>query len=262
MNKHVFVCEDNIENMLTAIFDAFSYRNRMSTDNIDIIISCNKSFEYEFFCDYEKVETSMDKAYKTAESIRVKLGKGIYDASIKVLCHFDERRVYILFKFLELCFRYGRDVSNNLTNEYVMKAMELSRKTQNESHLYLGITRFQETYGILYATIEPKCNAIPLITEHFADRYPKENWIIYDKTRNIMAVHKALGNVEILIGNMEEIVERTFGGDLEGLVEQDRYEELWKLFFKSIAIDERYNPTCQRTLLPLWMRKHMKEFEG
>lgn len=256
--RHVFVCEDELENMLTCIFDAFSYRNRMNTDDIDIIIAGKEGYERQLFCDYENVITSMDKAYKTAENIQKKLGNDIYFSSLKILCHYDEDRVFVLFKFLELCFRHGRGAADNLKNKYVMRALELARKTWNETHLYFGILRFQETYGVLYATIEPKCNAIPLLVDHFADRYPGENWIIYDKTRGVMAVHRKFQGVEIISGDMADIFKR-FGFDI---TPKDQYGDLWKVFFESIAIKERHNPTCQRNLLPLWMRTHMKEFEN
>jgi len=256
MEKHVFICKDDIENMLTAVFDAFSYRNKMNTDDIGIIVSDDGIIEREMFCDYENVETDINKALSTVDNIRNRLGEYVYDQSIKILCHYDTERVYTLFKFLEICFKKGGNAIYKLKNPYIMRAMELARKTQNETHLYLGVTRFQETYGILCATIEPKCNAIPIITGHFADRYPGENWIIYDKTRNVMAVHRALGSVELIKGSPEFLI------DSKGFEvgHHDEYVDLWQVFFESIAIDERYNPKCQNNLLPLWMRKHMTEF--
>ncbi len=253
------MCEDNLENMYTSIFDAFAYRNKYHTDDIDIIISADGSYEKELFCDYENVVTSADKGFKTVKSIQEKLGYDIYEVSLKILCHYDEERVYVLYKFLEVCFRFGPGAVDNLQNKYVMRALELSRKVRNESHLYLGITRFQETYGVLYATIEPKCNAIPLMVGHFADRYPCENWIIHDKTRGMMAVHRKFSDVEIICGDVENILQKLFG---TGIKVSDNYEDLWKVFFETIAIEERHNYKCQRNLLPLWMRSHMKEFEN
>ena len=57
--------------------------------------------------------------------------------------------------------------------------------------------------------------------------------------------------------NPREIMERVFEGD-ETLLED---EDLWKCFFKSIAIEERNNPVCQRSFLPLRYRKYMTEFQ-
>jgi probable DNA metabolism protein len=40
----------------------------------------------------------------------------------------------------------------------------------------------------------------------------------------------------------------------------DRYEELWKVFFKTINIEQRKNLKGQQTHLPQWYRKNMNEF--
>lgn len=41
---------------------------------------------------------------------------------------------------------------------------------------------------------------------------------------------------------------------------RDRFEQLWSQYFKTIAIEERYNPRCQNNLIPKWYRKNMVEF--
>ena len=41
----------------------------------------------------------------------------------------------------------------------------------------------------------------------------------------------------------------------------DEYTDMWKIFFETIAIKQRYNPECQRNLMPVWMRKHVTEFQ-
>lgn len=40
----------------------------------------------------------------------------------------------------------------------------------------------------------------------------------------------------------------------------DEYTDMWKSF-ETIAIKHRYNPECQRNLMPVWMRKHVTEFQ-
>ena len=49
--------------------------------------------------------------------------------------------------------------------------------------------------------------------------------------------------------------------NIEALKVSDRYEELWKVFFKSINIEQRKNIKCQQSNLPLWYRKNMNEFD-
>ena len=43
---------------------------------------------------------------------------------------------------------------------------------------------------------------------------------------------------------------------------EKEFQELWKSFCKSIAIEERTNPRCQQGLLPLRFRHCMTEFQG
>ena len=48
-------------------------------------------------------------------------------------------------------------------------------------------------------------------------------------------------------------------GDEENM--EDEYTDMWKTFFEAIAIKQRRNTECQRNLMPLWMRKHVTEFQ-
>ena len=54
------------------------------------------------------------------------------------------------------------------------------------------------------------------------------------------------------------------GEELDRVIDQididDDYEELWKVFFDAIAIEERRNEKCQMSHVPKWYRKHMNEF--
>ena len=45
------------------------------------------------------------------------------------------------------------------------------------------------------------------------------------------------------------------------IVAEDAYEQLWRAYFRTMAITERRNEDCQNTLLPKWYRKNMLEFE-
>lgn len=256
MNKVIFICEDNMENILTGIYTAFEYcKKGYSPNDINIIVSSDGNYETEFFATYEHIETDFDKSFKTMNHIKKKLGVSIHSQVLKTLCHFNSDRGYNLFRFLYYCFKNGPSAINNLTNDYVRAVMEMSRKVGNETHKYYGFIRFNSISGILYSRIEPKCNVLPLVYWHFADRFPNENWIIEDKTRKLFAVHKAFGETKLFSGDYH-----LFDSTYDELKAGDEYEDLWKTFFKSIAIKERDNKRCQQNLLPLWMRTHMTEF--
>ena len=67
-------------------------------------------------------------------------------------------------------------------------------------------------------------------------------------------VHRHDSEVILVEGRDIEVV-------TEGLQKDDEYRDLWKVFFDTIGIDERYNPKCQQTNLPQWYRKYMTEMK-
>ena len=101
----------------------------------------------------------------------------------------------------------------------------------------------------MWAQMEPKCNLVPLMMEHFSDRYPNEHFIIYDPIRKLAAVHEAYHACVLVMGQ-----------DLSlSRGEGDYIEELWKHYFASVEIKARHNERCQQNMMPVWYRKHMPE---
>ena len=144
----------------------------------------------------------------------------------------------------------------HLSNPHVAKVFELSRKVANEAHLFTEFIRFRELdNGVLLSEITPKGRVLTCIADHFTNRFPLENWMVYDKTHKVFLVHKAGKNWILVEG--EELdqteAEKVSTAELE-------YERLWKGFCKSIAIKERENLACQRNHLPIHFRQDMTEF--
>ena len=63
------------------------------------------------------------------------------------------------------------------------------------------------------------------------------------------------------------LVERGKSGDAAAMevpdisAEEQCLQSLWRQFYDTIAIKERYNPRCQRTHMPLRYRDNMTEFQ-
>ena len=266
MEKIVLLCEDSIEGMLTAIYDGFVLKNEKFSgkpgalaghyeDNIRI--HPRENYEYEMFTSIIQVETDDKKADQTISAIRRKLGEEAYLMVLRALCHYDEDRASDVFAFLVRGFQIGTGIVKKLGDDYVMSVMELSRKAANEAHSFIEFIRFEDTGDVLYARIEPKCNALPLIARHFAGRFPNENFIIYDEVRKLSLVHKKFEDF-FFVKDSEANIPGTAGYDVS--TEVWDYKQLWSAYFESTAIEDRKNPKCQQNLLPLWYRKNMLEF--
>ena len=94
---------------------------------------------------------------------------------------------------------------------------------------------------------------LELLAPHFSDRFPNENWMIYDKKRQKVLAHEHGGECSVYI----QAVLNTQEMDP---VQSDEYENLWKAFCSHITIPERKNPGLQRQFIPLKFRSNMPEF--
>ncbi len=255
MEQIMLICENSIDGIFSAVYEGFVIRNeRFPLEYNDCIRICTKEeYNFEMFTEYIEVETDLDKALKTAKSIRKKLGEEIYFTIINAICNFENDRASIIFGFLIRGFKIGPNIIEMQHDDFVIRVIELAGKTVNESHLFKGFVRFKDMGKTLYSKIEPRCNVVPLIAEHFAERYPNENWIIYDATHKLSAVHKRYEGWVLVTG--EDM-------NIEAYEGKDAYEELWKVFFKTIAIAERTNPRQQNSMIPKWYRTNMPEYQN
>ena len=220
-------CQDTLDGIFTAIYDAFVYKNQMEAPYTDSIsIEMGEGNNYNLFSREICVETDEQKARKTVETIH--LG------------------------YLVRGFQKGTRIKEYLTDPYVMRVLELSRKVYKEEQKMNGFLRFRDMGTFLLSEIEPKSNLIPVIMWHFADRYPNENFVIYDQARKYAVVHQAFQDCFFITG--EEL-------KIDKLVKEDYFEELWKQYFHSMGIKERKNERCQTNMLPKWFRGNMLEFQ-
>ena len=268
MEKIVLLCEDTLDGMLTAVFEGFVIKTQKEAGgSIDrqmrqcIEIYSALDYENEMFSTCIEVVTDMEKVEKTVRTIRRRLGENTYLDVIRALCHFDRHRATKVFEFLTLAFEKKVPAAQLLGEPCAMAVFELARKTANEAHLFTGFVRFEEIHQIFYARIEPKCQVLILMAEHFAERFGNENFIIYDAVHQFSLVHRKFETPFFLHGNqMEHIKERLPEHQLAKQQGEENYEQLWKTYFDSISIKERENPQCQRTLIPMWYRKNMVDF--
>lgn len=198
------------------------------------------------------VETEMAKAKRVEKSIPEKLGNAanefIRQAFLTCLPH-KER--YILL-FLRLGYRYGASVMKMLTNEIVHTLFKAVRHLERESHLFKGFIRFSVYGNVLVSEIEPKNFVLPMLANHFCERYPEEKFLIYDKVHKMGLIYEPY-EVEIIP------IERL---DLPKIDElEEKMRELWKLFFKTIEIEGRHNLRRQMTMMPKRYWNSMTEFK-
>ena len=230
-----YIYDGSFDGFLSAIYDC--YYNK-TPDNIE----SENNYDIDMLYEDKLIETDIIKSNKVSEAISNKISK---DALIHIYQAFLSETAGIefkLFKYIQLGFRIGKKINDFLTDETVNEVEKYSRKVGLEAHRFLGFVRFQEFKGgILYAAIEPTYNILELIGNHFKARLSNERWIIHDVTRKIGIVYE---NNEWILQDIK--FEKLESHEREELF----YQNLWKVFHKSVAIKERTNEKLQMQFMP------------
>lgn len=260
MNKKVFVCEDNIEGIFSAVYDAYSgvCRHEYSHDDVQIIAGEIESFQ--LFSEYIDVITDKEKVTKVTRSICEKMGYETYEALYYTsVCDAAGKATDIYFTIVE-----GYKLKNSFrildlwTNNHVASVLELSRKARHEFYRWREFLQFRELKnGILYSKIGPVCDILPLLAPHFENRIPNENFVIHDEIRDYFLIHEK-GHRCVVLNGSSISEDRSF---LKEYSENDDMVcALFKEFVNTIAIKERINPKLQQQLMPLRIQKYKVEF--
>lgn len=259
----VYVCGPEFESILCGVYDAWMSRKGHANVRLEIQ---GTNQDMELFAEYADVEPSQEKAGKVLEAMRTKLSREVFRQVYAASLSWEPGRADAVYRFLIQAFRWGPAVTDRLQERAVYELFRLSRRVYNESHCLTEFIRFSQVPGnVLVSRIGPEDDVLTLLSPHFADRMPSENWVIYDENRQKAAVHPADRDWFILNQSMDGD-----GGIEIGLwqtcltAEGDKaaYEQLWRTFFHAVGIGERKNPVCQRTHLPLKYRRYMTEFQN
>lgn len=251
---HVFICENTPNGILTGVYDAWELKIQENCAHADLYLVSEQPDNYELFCTYHTVTPSSSKAEKVAATLNRKLGHDFYETILTAILSIDLSsrkkmdKANAVYQTIVAALRSpkGARILDSLSNPYIYRVFELSRATASEAHHLKGFLRFSElSNGVLFSTIHPKNNALPILAEHFTDRFPQENFIIYDEVHRLAALHRA-GSTYMLV-DASDINEEFLQSFSEN---EARFQKLWLTFFESIAIEARTNPELQSQNIP------------
>lgn len=253
-SKRVYLCEDSIEGIFTAIYQAWDSRNGHSNNRIKVY---EKEENYELFTEYIQVISDEKLAWKVRESIKKKIGFVAYEIIYFTAISDYEDKADLIYRFMILGFQLGKNVINYLSEDSVNKAVKLRQKVWYEQHHYLGFLRFEELENhILCAKITPRANVITLLAPHFSDRLANHDFMIIDERRGLAVIHPA--NKMWFLASTTMMNQE----DLSHISRKEReLQETFRVFVNSISIKERENKQLQQNNCPLRYREYMPEFK-
>ena len=194
---------------------------------------------------------------KAIKSIKKKISNEAYACVYYACLSYEQDALDAAYRFLISGFKAGSDIAYMRTDPAVMRIKDIRRRVVHEARYFTEFARFNSIQGKIYVChLEPKSDVIYDVALHFADRMPSENWMIIDDNRKKAVVHPVDNNMYIRYFTDDDMLLLQKTENVE-----DEYTDMWKAFFEAIAIKQRHNTECQRNLMPLWMRKHVTEFQ-
>ncbi len=283
MDVMVFVCEDSIEGILTGVYDAWAeaLSSRLGHAHCRLAVtgrrisgadgsrqdggmgdgqgSFEEYFNLELFCTYRDTPPDAGKAGKVIRTLRRRLGEEVYECLCYAMASREPDKAEAVYKTIVagLSMKEGHRALDKVTDPYVARCFDLKRNVGSEIHRELEFLRFQELEsGVLLAKIHPKNDVLMYLGPHFSDRLPLENFLIYDISRR-----KALFHEREKDWYMMDALE--LDGEMAGRIstEEEYYQDLFRTFCRTIAIESRENRALQRQFLPLYFRDLMPEFQ-
>ena len=241
----VYRYDGSFEGMICCVHDAF-YRKEEpfsisgpDDDQISLL-------------DCHIVETEPDNAGRVMAAVSEKIGEPAADLVRQAYLTCMAAKELAVLRFLRLGFKVGSGVTDMLAEDAVNGLVKAVRSLNGEAHLLTGFIRFSDYRGKMAAVISPKNTVLPIIAGHFCDRYASESFIIYDDVHN-MALCYHNGKCELM--NIKDFTLPAVSND------EIKYRALWKKFYDTIGIKERYNPKCRMSHMPKRYWKHMTEFQ-
>ena len=221
-----YVYDGSFEGLLCCVYESYYQRELPS------VIFHHGQAQATLF-PVKEIETDPVSAKKVEHSIARSISReALRLVRLCYLSNMEERELAIL-RFLRIGYKIGPPVTNMLAHDDVRPITKSAQNVERESHFYKGFLRFSEYGGALVATIEPKNFVLPVIAPHFCDRFPGEQFFIYDKSHSCAFAHQNGEKNFIQLEHLELP---------PASEEEEKYRALWKRFYNTIAIEGRNNP--------------------
>ena len=261
----VYIFDGTMDGLLTAVFDAFAMHEQpeaLLTEGETLPLFCERT---------QTVHTDEEKARRVWTGLEKKLSREAMKLiSVSWLSELKELNGH-LFRYICKVFTAGKGIERHFADPDVLAVTNIARKVLHEQLRMKQFIRFQKAKdGTYLGVVSPDHNVLPLIIDHFQDRFNDQPWLIYDTKRHYGYYYEATPDSS---GKRENVIRVTFedesavpfnlaNGKLDESVmssDDQLLQDLWRTYFKAICIRERMNPRKQLNDMPRRYWKYMTE---
>lgn len=262
LTPSIVLYEPSFEGWLSAVF--YVYANRLQQD-MSLQLIAQDSYMPSLLSHATSVETDTNHAERVLTKLNQLLGRS---GMRNLLWGFLSEKDNIgstLFQVVKYAIDYpSRHIMDDLGNLNVLELVQTVKSVGREKHRMEAFVRFEHTVeDIYFARVEPDFNVLPLIGEHFRQRYQDQHWAIYDlargygiyydKSRSTPKRPAALQTIteldEAVLRNPASIYSK----------DEQRYQHFWQGYFTNVNIKERKNTSLHKQYLPQRYWKYLSE---
>lgn len=265
--KGTYIFDNTLDGLLTAVFDSFALHQEPEL--------LTEGEQLPLFADTpHHVATDATKAARVWSGLEKRLSaSGLRIIALSWLS--EERSLnQPLFDYICKVFRQpggALSLEHNASDEDVLAVRNTCRRVLHEGQRMKQFIRFQKAKdGTYLAVVAPDHNVLPLITDHFQDRFGDQPWLIYDARRHYGYYYApvreggsaAEGPVRITFEDEGSVPFDLTNGKLSAEVlssDDQLFQQLWRTYFKAICIRERINPRKQLSDMPRRYWRYMTE---
>ncbi|MBQ8050655.1 MAG: TIGR03915 family putative DNA repair protein [Bacteroidaceae bacterium] len=253
----VYTFDRTMDGVLSAVFDAYSLRQRP-----EVLIGEGEPLP--LFCDEShRVTTTEEKARRVWKGLEKYLShEAMRMLAVSYLSE-DRELDTPLFHYIYKVFEAKRSIERNFADPDVLFVTNTARRVMHERLRMMQFIRFQKAQdGTYLGVVHPDHNVLPLIIDHFRDRFQDQPWLIYDARRQYGYYFDQREVTRVTFEDTSSLPFDLRTGQLseELLSENDQlFQRLWRTYFKAICIKERMNPKKQLNDMPRRYWAYMTE---
>jgi probable DNA metabolism protein len=202
------------------------------------------------------VETRQDYVERLQNGLHARCGKD--GNRLLFRCFLSEKKgvEMLIYYFVKTAMQHSTSILKNYRDEKILELHQIDKQIGREVHRMHAFVRFQETKdGLFAALIQPDFNVLPLIGQHFEQRYPAFDWLIFDAKRKYGLYWNGEQSSYVTFSGKQH---DNLGAALLTGAETD-YQQLWQTYFRSVDIPERRNLKLHLQHVPRRYWKYLVE---
>lgn len=238
---------------LSAVFDAYYYKFK------DVTICTQRNFKGNVFLPPHTVTTSAEHSRRVWQGLEKKLSSDALQQVHRTFLSELPDIETVLFHYVVYAFQATVSMETDYSHPAVLKIFQVAKKVWREMHRMQAFVRFQKTSdGLYYALIEPDYNVLPILADHFKNRYADQQWMIYDGKRHYGIYYDLHRVTEV---EMQFVEQANAGKNIQNVYDEQEelYQQLWQRYFKSVNIAARKNRRLHLQHMPARYWKYLPE---